>query len=81
MSVEVMNPVSALPEKKRKFEETSEHTQAILLSPPPPPVTVSGLRIKRLSEKARLPTRGSAFAAGYGLYRFDSPQLTLAFES
>jgi dUTP pyrophosphatase len=26
------------------------------------------LLIKRLSEKARLPTRGSAFAAGYDIY-------------
>lgn len=26
------------------------------------------LMIKRLSEKARLPTRGSAFAAGYDIY-------------
>lgn len=30
-------------------------------SPPP-------LLIKKLSEKGRLPTRGSAFAAGYDLY-------------
>lgn len=29
----------------------------------------SNLLIKRLSEKARLPTRGSALAAGYDLYR------------
>ncbi|KAF8974667.1 dUTPase-like protein [Flammula alnicola] len=32
----------------------------------PPPV--SNLLIKRLSEKARLPTRGSPLAAGYDLY-------------
>jgi hypothetical protein len=31
---------------------------------------VSGLLIKRLSEKAKLPTRGSALAAGYDLYRY-----------
>jgi dUTP pyrophosphatase len=30
---------------------------------------VSKLLIKRLSEKAKLPTRGSALAAGYDLYR------------
>lgn len=30
---------------------------------PPPP-----LLIKKLSEKAKLPTRGSAFAAGYDIY-------------
>jgi dUTP pyrophosphatase len=29
----------------------------------------SNLLIKRLSEKAKLPTRGSALAAGYDLYR------------
>lgn len=28
------------------------------------------LRIKRLSKNARLPTRGSALAAGYDLYRY-----------
>jgi len=31
--------------------------------------SVSNLLIKRLSEKAKLPTRGSALAAGYDLYR------------
>jgi dUTP pyrophosphatase len=30
----------------------------------------SNLLIKRLSEKAKLPTRGSALAAGYDLYRW-----------
>ncbi|KAF8271765.1 dUTP pyrophosphatase [Lactarius quietus] len=34
----------------------------------PKPVPVSNLLIKRLSEKAKLPTRGSALAAGYDLY-------------
>lgn len=28
------------------------------------------LAVKRLSENAKLPTRGSAIAAGYDLYRF-----------
>ena len=32
---------------------------------------VAGLLIKRHSEKARLPTRGSALAAGYDLYRYE----------
>jgi len=32
----------------------------------------SSLLIKRLSEKAKLPTRGSALAAGYDLYRYAS---------
>jgi dUTP pyrophosphatase len=31
---------------------------------------VSNLLIKRLSDKAKLPTRGSALAAGYDLYRW-----------
>jgi dUTP pyrophosphatase len=31
--------------------------------------SVSSLLIKRLSKMARLPTRGSALAAGYDLYR------------
>lgn len=44
--------------KKRKVDD--EHGS---LAP------TSGLLIKRLSEKARLPTRGSALAAGYDLYR------------
>lgn len=51
-----------LQNKKRKlsqemFEENSD------LAP------VSNLLIKRLSDKARLPTRGSLLAAGYDLYR------------
>ena len=55
--------VNVIPEgveaKKRKLEADS--------SAPPPPT--SRLLIKRLSEKARLPTRGSLYAAGYDLYR------------
>ncbi|KAH9963200.1 dUTP diphosphatase [Russula dissimulans] len=39
------------------------------VSPDPEAVSpVSNLLIKRHSEKAKLPTRGSAFAAGYDLY-------------
>jgi dUTP pyrophosphatase len=33
------------------------------------PTTNLNLLIKRLSDKAKLPTRGSALAAGYDLYR------------
>ncbi len=40
---------------------TSNVQQQQELQPPP-------LLIKKLSDKARLPTRGSAFAAGYDLY-------------
>ncbi|KAL5527043.1 DUT1 [Sanghuangporus baumii] len=48
--------------KKRKLEESTAES----LPPPPPPP--SQLLIKRLSDKARLPTRGSPYAAGYDLY-------------
>jgi len=34
------------------------------------------LKIKRHSPKARIPTRGSALAAGYDLYRLDTVYLT-----
>lgn len=36
---------------------------ATTATPAPPP-----LQVKKLSEKGRLPTRGSAFAAGYDIY-------------
>jgi dUTP pyrophosphatase len=49
-----------LENKKRKV---SPEPEAKKTSP------VSSLLIKRLSEKAKLPTRGSALAAGYDLYR------------
>ncbi|PPR03878.1 hypothetical protein CVT26_000876 [Gymnopilus dilepis] len=47
-------------QKKRKMSETAE-TEASL-------APVSNLLIKRLSDKARIPTRGSPLAAGYDLY-------------
>lgn len=36
------------------------------------------LLVKRHSEKAKVPTRGSAFAAGYDLYRY-APQAALVY--
>jgi dUTP pyrophosphatase len=45
--------------KKRRMSPEAEQ----------PVAPVSTLLIKRLSEKARLPTRGSSLAAGYDLYR------------
>lgn len=33
-------------------------------------IVAPSLLVKRLSEKAKVPTRGSAFAAGYDLYRY-----------
>jgi dUTP pyrophosphatase len=41
---------------------TTESVPVTKVHPAPP------LLIKKLSEKAKLPTRGSAFAAGYDLY-------------
>ena len=49
--------------KKRKV--TSESDNALDLPP------LHNLLIKKHSEKARVPTRGSALAAGYDLYRLD----------
>lgn len=37
-------------------------------APPPPLSSSPPLLVKKLSEKAKTPTRGSAFAAGYDLY-------------
>ena len=48
--------------KKRKLDEESSAAVAV------PPA--SHLLIKRLSDKARLPTRGSPYSAGYDLYRY-----------
>ncbi|OJT13371.1 Deoxyuridine 5'-triphosphate nucleotidohydrolase [Trametes pubescens] len=47
--------------KKRKMSPASENEKSEL-------APVAGLLIKRHSDKARLPTRGSALAAGYDLY-------------
>lgn len=57
------------PAKRIKTDTTAETMDSsnsttkhqLDLQPPP-------LLIKKLSDKARLPTRGSAFAAGYDLY-------------
>jgi dUTP pyrophosphatase len=46
--------------KKRRMSDSEEQL----------PAPVSQLLIKRLSDKARLPTRGSLLAAGYDLYRY-----------
>ncbi|KAH9938508.1 dUTP pyrophosphatase [Fomitopsis serialis] len=54
-----MSDQSAL--KKRKVSEEQEDLKADL-------APIANLLIKRLSPKAKLPTRGSALAAGYDLY-------------
>jgi len=50
--------------KKRRISLDSENP--IQLAPEP---IARGLLVKRHSDKARAPTRGSALAAGYDLYR------------
>ncbi|KAI0301823.1 dUTP diphosphatase [Multifurca ochricompacta] len=52
-----------IPENKKKRKYSPEpDTEKSAISP------TSNLLIKRLSKKAKLPTRGSALAAGYDLY-------------
>jgi dUTP pyrophosphatase len=47
--------------KKRKMSPEAQNEA--------PLAPVANLLIKRLSEKAKLPTRGSPLSAGYDLYR------------
>ena len=49
--------------KKRRMSDSAQNTSS------------SQLLVKRISEKARLPTRGSLLAAGYDLYRYFVPLL------
>lgn len=60
MTARPSSPSLALPPSK-KLKEEEEKIMA-------GPVTTSHLLIKRLSERATLPTRGSAYAAGLDLY-------------
>jgi dUTP pyrophosphatase len=52
--------------KKRKVEPVDAANPDPATAVPAPG---SHLLVKRLSERAQLPTRGSALAAGYDLYR------------
>ncbi len=56
-----MSNIDVPQQKKRKMTPNPEDKSQL--------APVSGLLIKRHSEKARLPTRGSPLAAGYDLYR------------
>lgn len=60
-----MSEVDSPQLKKRKMS-SEPNGETVPLAP------VSNLLIKRHSEKAKLPTRGSALAAGYDLYRYAS---------
>jgi len=69
----VTSPPTSPPAKRIKTTtETPQQTDAMAQSNGTVSVTTVDqappLLIKKLSDKARLPTRGSAFAAGYDLY-------------
>jgi dUTP pyrophosphatase len=60
-------PTSPLP----KRQKTNPATNSTIMETTTPVTKVDAappLLIKKLSDKARLPTRGSAFAAGYDIY-------------
>jgi dUTP pyrophosphatase len=62
MTVETTNePIVPTSPPAKRIKTNSEAMDSTIQQPPP-------LLIKKLSDKARLPTRGSAFAAGYDLY-------------
>ncbi|KAL3962039.1 hypothetical protein ACCO45_003562 [Purpureocillium lilacinum] len=64
--------ISSPPAKRIKTTATDDDTDMAVESAPVPPAAaaaaVPALQVKKLSDKARLPTRGSAFAAGYDVY-------------
>lgn len=67
----VVSPPNSPPAKRVKTDNTITSTMAesSSTSVPVPQLEQSPpLLIKKLSDKARLPTRGSAFAAGYDIY-------------
>ncbi len=62
-------PLARLPEMVNPTELPSKPvTLPLVLAPTRPPTPPASLMIQKLSADARLPTRGSAFAAGYDLY-------------
>lgn len=54
--------MSDSPQPKKRKMSLETKTQA-------PLAPLANLLVKRLSEKAKLPTRGSSLSAGYDLYR------------
>lgn len=55
------NTTASPPSKRVKTSETGTSTTMAAVTEPQ-------LLVKKLSDKGRLPTKGSAFAAGYDLY-------------
>jgi hypothetical protein len=58
--------MSSSPQLKKRRMSASEATNGVYQAD----TSVPNLLVKRLSDKARLPTRGSRLAAGYDLYRY-----------
>ncbi|KAF3762543.1 hypothetical protein M406DRAFT_99093 [Cryphonectria parasitica EP155] len=65
-TVQPSSPASHPAKRVKLDENTTSNTTTIASSADT--MAAPPLMIKRLSEKARLPTRGSAFAAGYDIY-------------
>ena len=62
-------PTTPLPKRQKPNPEQSPITNNKMAAPAVTEVSAQPpLLIKKLSDKARLPTRGSAFAAGYDIY-------------
>lgn len=76
MTMPVMNDVDVShgsADKKRKADDEPVEGAAVPVATVPAPAPTappSRLLIKRHSENARVPTRGSLYSAGYDLYRF-----------
>lgn len=60
-------PSSPLP-KRTKIDIMSSNKAELTLAPPPTLAAQPPLLVKKLSSKAKTPTRGSIYAAGYDLY-------------
>lgn len=60
MTTDNQTSPASQPAKRVKLDEHKSTATSTMAAP--------SLLIKKLSDKARLPTRGSAFAAGYDIY-------------
>lgn len=62
------SPPTSPPAKRAKTDNVSTTENGSSTAPAATMEQAPALQIKKLSDKARLPTRGSAFAAGYDIY-------------
>ncbi|KAI1093666.1 dUTP diphosphatase [Rostrohypoxylon terebratum] len=68
-SANITSPPTSPPAKRVKTTEPTETMSSTTTTPAVPQLDASPpLLIKKLSSTAKLPTRGSAFSAGYDLY-------------